>query len=327
MAVQIRRRDFVASLAGSVMCSLTARAQQRDIPTIGFLSAGSPDDSAPVLAVLRQGLKDAGLLEGYKVRIEFQWAQDQLDRLPALASDLVARNVTLIFAVTNAAAVAAKSATTTIPIVFAIGGDPVSLGLVSSIEAPNGNATGITARTPGLYVKRFDLLRQLVPRAKTVGMLINSADPTSDIQSREATEAAGKMGVELRPMSASTDSDLDPAFRGLAEQKVDVLLIPNDAFFNSRRRLIVDLAARHSLPTLYPWREYVEIGGLMSFGPNLSSGYRVASMYASRILRGAKPANLPVLQPNKFNLTINSKTAQTLNLSIPKQLLASASRL
>src|SRR5262249_12891937 len=322
------RREFITLLGGAAAWPLTgAGAQQQDIPTIGFLSAGSPDDSAPVLTVLRQGLKDAGLLEGHKVRLEFRWAQDQPDRLPTLAAELVEQNVALIFAVTNAAAYAAKLATSTIPIVFAIGGDPVSLGLVSSIEAPGGNATGITARLPGMYSKRFDLLRQLEPKAKTVGLLLNSADPTSEIQSREASEAADKLGIELRPMSASTEPDLEPAFRALAEPRVDALIIPNDAFFNSRRQLIVSLAARHSLPTLYPWREYVEIGGLMSFGPNLSSGYRVASMYVSRILRGAKPANLPVLQPNKFNLVINSKTAQALGLSIPKQLLASVSQL
>jgi ABC-type uncharacterized transport system, periplasmic component len=325
----MRRRDFMTLLCGAAAWPLAApaHAQQRDIATIGFMSAGSPDDSGPVLAALRQGLKDAGLLEGYKVRIEFRWAQDQPERLPALASDLVAQNVALIFAVTNAAAVAAKSATTTIPIVFAIGGDPVSLGLVSTIDAPGGNATGVTARTPGMYSKRLDLLRQLKPKARTIGILLHAADPTSAIQSREAAEAVGKLGLELRSMSASNESDLETAFHALAEPKVDALIIPNDAFFNSRRHLIVSLAARHSLPTLYPWREYVEIGGLMSFGPNLSSGYRVASMYASRILRGAKPANLPVLQPNKFNLFINSKTAQALGLSIPKQLLASASRL
>ena len=230
----MRRRDFMTLLCGAAAWPLAApaHAQQRDIATIGFMSAGSPDDSGPVLAALRQGLKDAGLLEGHKVRIEFRWAQDQPERLPALASDLVAQNVALIFAVTNAAAVAAKSATTTIPIVFAIGGDPVSLGLVSSIDAPGGNATGVTARTPGMYSKRLDLLRQLEPKARTIGILLHSADPTSEIQSREAVEAVGKLGLELRSMSASNESDLETAFHALAEPKVDALIIPNDAFFN-----------------------------------------------------------------------------------------------
>ena len=321
------RRELIVTLGGAVAAwPLAAHAQQRDIPTIGFLSAGSTDDSAPVLTILRQGLKDAGLIEGYKVRIEFRWAEDRPERLPALAAELVERRVAVIFAVTNAPAVAAKSATTTIPIVFAIGGDPVKLGLVSRIEAPGGNATGITARTPGLYSKRLDLLHQLDPKAKTIGILINSADPTSEIQLREAADATAKMGFELRTMSASNDPDLDPAFQALVEQKVDALLIPNDAFFNSRRHLVVGLAARYSLPTLYPWREYVEIGGLMSFGPNLTSGYRVASMYVSRILHGANPEKLPVLEPAKFNLVINSKTAQTLGFTIPKPLLAAASQ-
>jgi putative tryptophan/tyrosine transport system substrate-binding protein len=327
MAIRVRRREFLATFASSAVWPLAVRAQQREIPTIGFISAGSHDDSGPVLVVLRQGLKDAGLIEGYKVRMEFRWAQDEPDRLPALASDLVARNVALIFAVTNAAAVAAKAATTTIPIVFAIGGDPVSLGLVSSIEAPGGNATGVTNRLPGMYSKRLEILRQLEPKPKTIGILLNPANPTSEIQSREVAEAVAKFGLELRPKSASTESDLEIAFRAFAEPRVDVLIIPNDAFFNSRRQLIVKLAALHSIPTLYPWREFVDMGGLMSFGPDLNTGYRMASVYANKILKGADPAKLPVMQPNKFYFVINSKTAKALGISIPKHLLASASQL
>jgi putative ABC transport system substrate-binding protein len=327
MATRIRRREFVATLTGLAAWPIAVRAQPREIPTIGFISAGSVDDSGPVLTVLRQGLKDAGLIEGYKVRTEFRWAEDQADRLPALASDLVVRKVALIFAVTNPAAVAARSATTTIPIVFAIGGDPVALGLVSTMEAPGGNATGVTNRIPGMYSKRLDLLRQLEPKPKIIGILLNPANPTSGVQSSEAADAAAKWSLELRPMSASTETDIESAFRAFTEPRVDALIIPNDAFFNSRRQLIVNLAAGHSMPTLYPWREFVDIGGLMSFGPDLNIGYRMASMYASKILRGANPAKLPVMQPNRFYLVINSKTAKALGISIPKHLLASASQL
>jgi ABC-type uncharacterized transport system substrate-binding protein len=322
----MRRRAFIRLLGGMLTWPLAARAQSRSMRIIGFLSAGQPADSAAVIDVLRRGLKDSGLIEGHNVAIEFRWAEGNVDRLPMLATELVDLQASAILAVTNAAALAAKSATATIPIVFAIGGDPVHLGLVSNIERPGGNVTGISALTAGLDAKRVELLHQLVANAKTIGMLVNRADPGSGVQLQEAVAAASKLGLELAAKSASSDTELESAFAAL-EKQVGALLIPNDSFFNSRSKLLVGLAARRSLPTLYPWREYVEIGGLMSLGPNLSNGYRQATNYVSRILRGAKPGDLPVMLPGKFDLVINTSTAAKLGITIPRPLLSSASQL
>jgi ABC-type uncharacterized transport system substrate-binding protein len=322
-----RRREFITLLGGAAAAwPLAGRAQQPGMRVIGFLSAGSPGDSVDVVDVLRRGLTDAGLIVGYNVAIEFRWVEGQFDHLSALAAELVNRRVAVIFAVTNAAALAAKAATATIPIVFAIGGDPVSIGLVSNLNRPGGNITGISAISSGLDSKRVELLHQLVPDAKLIGILINPADPSSYIESREALSAARTLGLQLQTMSANNDSDLEVAFVSLRERPIGALLIPNDAFFNSRRGLLVGLAARHSVPTLYPWREYAEAGGLMSYGPSLSSGYRQATVYLSRILRGAKPADLPVWKPNKFELVINSKTAKALGITIAQPLLVSATQ-
>jgi ABC-type uncharacterized transport system substrate-binding protein len=322
----MRRREFIGVAGGALAWPLAARAQSRSMRIIGFLSPGQPADSAPVIDVLRRGLKDSGLMEGHNVAIEFRWAEGNMDRLPLLATELVNLQVSVIFAVTNAAALAAKSATTTIPTVFAIGGDPVALGLVSNIEKPGGNLTGISALTAGLEAKRIELLHQLAAKAKKIGMLVNRADPGSSIQLQEAVSAAGKLSLELESKNASTDPEVESAFEAL-ENQIGALLIPNDSFFNSRSKLIVGLAARHSLPTLYPWREYVDIGGLMSFGPNLMSGYRQATIYVSRILHGAKPGDLAVLLPGKFELIINTNTAAKLGVTIPRPLLLSASQL
>jgi len=316
----------VFGLTGVLALPLAARAQSRSMRILGFLSPGQPADSAVVIEVLRRGLKDSGLMEGHNVQIEFRWAEGNLDRLPQLAAELVSLQVGAIFAVTNAAALAAKSATTTIPIVFAIGGDPVALGLVPTIEKPGGNLTGISALTAGLDAKRIELLHQLVAQAKTIGMLVNQADPAASVQLKEANSATAKLALELESKNASDDAEIERAFEGL-ENRVGGLLIPNDSFFNSRRQSIVALAARHSLPTLYPWREYVEIGGLMSYGPNLMSGYRQATAYVSRILHGAKPGDLPVLLPGRFELVINTATAAKMGITIPRPLLLSASQL
>jgi ABC-type uncharacterized transport system substrate-binding protein len=325
----MKRREFINLLGGAAIAwPVAARAQQHQVmPVIGFLSTGSPDESAVVVDELRKGLRDTGLIENYNVAIEFRRAERQLDRLPVLAAELVNRPVAVLFAVDNAAALAAKAAAATIPIVFAIGGDPVRLGLVSSFDRPGGNITGVTATSRGLESKRVELLHQLADKATDIAMLINPRNPASDTQSQEGLSAARTLGLQLHILRASNDSELETAFVTLVQLRAGALLIPNDAFFNSRFRQLVALAAQHSMPALYPWREYAEAGGLMSYGTNLRVGLRDATIYLGKILRGAKPADLPVLQPTKFELIINVETAKALGLTVPRSLLVSATQI
>jgi putative tryptophan/tyrosine transport system substrate-binding protein len=320
----MRRRQVIGLLGGAAAWPVAARSQQAAKPVIGFLGPGSQDEAAAIVAMLRQGLTDVGLLEGYNMTIEFRWAQGQMDRLPALAAELANRPVTVLFAVGGAAALAAKAATATIPIVFAISGDPVALGLVASVARSGGNATGVSAAVSGLDAKRVGLLRQLVPNARDLAMLINPGEPASKAQSQEAAAAARGLGLQLQVLNASNDSDLAAAFTNLASLRPGGLLVPSDAFFNARYPQLVELAARHSLPAIYPWREYAHAGGLMSYGANLRNGLRVAGIYLSQILRGAKPAELPVELPAKFELVINVKTAKVLGITVPQALLVAA---
>jgi putative ABC transport system substrate-binding protein len=325
--MEMRRREFIGLLAGVAASPSIAHAQMRGMRVIGFLSSWHPSDSAPVIEILRLGLKDAGFIEGHNVSMLFRWAEGRIENLPALAAELVDLKVDTMFVVTNAAALAAKAATSTIPIVFAIGGDPVALGLVASIRKPDGNLTGISAFSNGLDGKRVELLHRFAPQARVIGLLINPADPAAEAQSREARAAAQKFTLQLETGTASSDAELEPAFAALAEAKISALFIPNDAFFNSRAKRLIDLAARYRLPTLYPWREFAELGGLMSFGPNLRNAFYQATVYLRRILRGVKPGNLPVLLPADFELVINGNTAAARGITIPQTLRISAAQI
>jgi putative ABC transport system substrate-binding protein len=320
----MRRRDFVKAVTASIAWPLTARAQQNAMPVIGFLSARTSSDSAHLVAVFRQALADNGFIEGRNVAIEFRWADGQYDRLPALASELANKPVAVLFAGANAAALAAKSATATIPIVFAIGGDPVDLGLVSSLNRPGGNLTGVSVISSALEAKRLELLHELLPDVTDIAVLINPTDPQSSTESRDTSAAAQTLGLHLHTLSVSDEHELARAFGALVQLQIGALLIPNDAFFNSRRDQLVTLAAHHSIPAIYPWREYAEVGGLMAYGTSLTDAYRQVGNYAGRILKGAKPADLPVLQSIKFEFVINLKTAKVFGLSFPPGLLAIA---
>ena len=316
----MRRREFIAGLGGAVAWPVVARAQQPLVPVIGFLNSGLPGPFASLLAAFRQGLKDGGYVEGQNVAIEYRWAENQADRLPALAADLVRRRVALIAATGGTrSARAAIAATTTTPILF-VTADPVDDGLVASFSRPGGNATGVSVFTRELAPKRLQWLLELVPKAHKIGMLINPASPMPDIREPEVMRA----GLKLLTIKAQADSDFELAFAQAAQQGVEALLVDADSLFNTRRAQLVALAARYSMPAAYPWREYVEAGGLMSFGTSLAGMYRQVGQYASRVLKGDKPADLPVQQPTKFEMVINLKTAKALGLTIPETLLATA---
>jgi putative ABC transport system substrate-binding protein len=319
----MRRRDFITLLGGATTWSLAASGQQ-PMPVIGILAAPAPPYAENVSAI-RQGLKEAGFVEGQNVAIEFRWAEGQLDRLPPLAADLVERQVAVIITMGGTAPLAAaKNATSTIPIVFHMGADPVRLGFVKSFNRPGGNVTGISLVQAAMATKRLEVLRELVPAAKIIGLLSNPTNPSVEIVVPDLHAAAGASGLHLIVRYASGQSDFDAAFESFVRDRVQALLVDADAVLFSRLPQITALAARHSVPAMYVSRQYVEAGGLMSYGANIADAYREVGGYAGKILKGAHPADLPVTQPTKYELAINLKTAKALGLVVPPTLLARA---
>jgi putative tryptophan/tyrosine transport system substrate-binding protein len=322
----MKRREFITLLGGAAaLWPLIARAQQPAMPVIGFLNSASPGPFALLLAAFHQGLNDGGYVEGQNVTIEYRWAEGDYDRLPELAEDLVRRQVTVIAATGGAvSARAAKAATTTIPVLFIGGADPVGAGLVSSFNRPGGNVTGVSTYTSELGPKRLELLRELVPKATKIAMLVNSEN-IADRQDVQDMEAAMQVaGVPLLTLRARIETEFEPAFVSASQQGAHALLVSSDAFFNSRRAQLVALAARYAVPAAYAWSEYAKAGGLMSYGTSLPGAYRQIGQYVTRILKGGKPAELPVQNPTKFDLLINLKTAKALGLEVPPTLLARA---
>jgi putative ABC transport system substrate-binding protein len=301
---------------------LAARAQQPAMPVVGFLGAGARGPLHEQIAAFQEGLKESGYVEGQNVAVEYGFAEGQFDRFPALASDLVRRQVAVLFVASNAGALAAKQATRTIPIVFTAGDDPVASGLVPSLNRPSGNLTGVYQFANGLEAKRLGLLHEMVPKATTIAVLVNPNYSGFENQLREVQEAAASLGVQLVIVRANVESDFDAAFSTLVQQRATALLVT--AFFNIRRQQLVVLAARHALPAIYEWREFAAAGGLMSYGTVISDSYRQAGIYTGRILKGAKRADLPVVQSTRFEFVINLPTARALGLEFPATLLARA---
>jgi putative ABC transport system substrate-binding protein len=322
----MRRREFISLLgSAAVAWPLAARAQQGTMPGIGFLSSRSASDSAPVEAAFRRGLKESGYAEGENVHIAFRWADGQFTRLPALAGNLVSlRPAVIVAAGGEVTALAAREATRTIPIVFIIGIDPVKTGLVASLNRPGGNLTGVTLFTTPLSAKRLELLRELVPGAAVIAILANPNNPSVNLYRTDMSEAARTVGQQILFINASTEGEIEAAFATLTKQRVGALVILPDPFLNTRRDQIMALAARHAMPVIYDSREHVEAGGLMSYGASYSDVYRQGGIYTGRVLKGAKPADLPVLQPTKFELILNLTTAKALGLQVPDKLVALA---
>jgi putative ABC transport system substrate-binding protein len=320
----MRRREFITLVGGAAAAwPLTARAQQPAMPVIGFLSSRSPGESAGVVAAFRQGLRETGFVEGQNLAVAFRWAEGDYDRLPALAAELVSLRAALIFAAGGPpSALAAKTTTSTIPIVFSAAPDPVHLGLVASLSRPGGNVTGMSSFTAPLGAKGVELLKELVPKTAAIAYLVNPSNPSQEIESTPVRVAADALGIQFRLLNASTENELDAAFADLVKLRADGLVVAGEPFFDSQRTKIVALSKRYSIPTCYAWRENVLLGGLMSYGNNLPELYRQAAIYAGRVLKGEKPADLPVMQPTKFELVINLKTAKALGLTVPPALLA-----
>ncbi len=321
----MNRRELITLIGGAATAwPLAARAQQPAMPVVGLLDPRSPDALADRLRGFRQGLKDAGFVEGQNAAIEYRWAENRMDRLAELAADLVRRQVAVIVTPGGlASALAAKAATTTIPIVFVVADDPVRLGLVASLARPDGNLTGINFFSGELTAKRLDLLRELVPAVSRVAVLVNPANATNaETASREAETAARAMGLQIQVFNASTSREINAAFATFVRERVDAVFIGVDPFFNSRRIQLVQLATRYAVPASYPARDFAEAGGLMSYGANIADAWRQVGVYSGRILKGAKPADLPVVQSSKFELVINAETARMLGLNVPPSLLA-----
>jgi putative tryptophan/tyrosine transport system substrate-binding protein len=321
----VKRRELITLLGGAAATwPLSARAQQRPTPVIGFLNSGTREGYAHFLAAFHESLNQAGFVEGYNLAVEYRWAEDQYDRLPSLAHDLVRRQVTLIAATTTPAALAAKASTSTIPIVFTTAADPVAAGLVASLNRPGGNATGVTNYLTNLGAKRLELLHELIPNATTIGMLVNPTYPGVASQRQDVEEAARNFGQRVHIVNAASVDDFDTALATLVQLDASGLLVSTDALFLSRRDRLVGLIAHYRLPAIYSQRDYVMVGGLMSYAASVAEGYRQAGIYVARILKGVVPTDLPVIQPSKFDLFINVKTAKALKLALAPSLLALA---
>jgi putative tryptophan/tyrosine transport system substrate-binding protein len=323
-SLPLQRREFITLLGGAAAWPLAARAQQPAMPVVGYLNNGSPESDAPRLTGLRRGLNETGYVEGRNFLIEYRWAGNQPDQLPALAADLVQLRVAVIVAAGLLPALAAKAATTSIPIVFSAAADPVQLGLVASLNRPGGNLTGFNSFAGELGAKGLALLHDLVPSTETIGFLENPNNPIFDLTTRDVLAAAPVVGLKVQILKASTDREIDTAFVSLVQGRTGALLVGNDPFFNSRIEQLVALAARHAIPAMYPLREFAAAGGLMSYGTSNRDIYQQVGIYTGRILKGAKPADLPVMQTTKFDLVINLKTAKVLNLQIPDKLFSVA---
>jgi putative tryptophan/tyrosine transport system substrate-binding protein len=323
----VKRRELLAGFCGAAAWPLAGHAQQ--LPVIGFLSSRSSDESAPLVAAFREGLKEGGFVEGQTALIEYRWAENEYDRLPALAADLVRRQVSVIVAAGGPiSAFTAKAATPAIPVVFTSVGNPVEIGLVAGLGRPGGNVTGIDATmTAELDAKRLELLHELLPALAVIGILVNPNRPDAVTQVKDIEAAARTLGLQVIIMSAGTEGDVDAAFMALVQQRLGALLISADPFFVSRRGQLVALAARHAIPTIYQWRDFVAVGGLISYGASLASAYRQAGIYTGRILKGTKPADLPIERPTKFELAVNLNTAKALGLTVPQSILLRADEL
>jgi putative ABC transport system substrate-binding protein len=324
----MRRREFITTLGGIVAATALpyrARAQQSAVPVIGFLSSRSPAESEAVVSAFRQGLAEAGYIVGQNVAIEYRWAEGRYDRLPGLAAELVNLPVAALLAAGGPpSALAAKKATSTIPIIFSAADDPVGLGLVKSLNRPGGNVTGMSVFNSTLGAKRLETLHELVPSAKTIAYLTNPTNPSFRLEVTAIQEAAKALGVDLQVLNASTDPEIAAAFARLAELHAGAIIVAGEPYFDSRRTAIVELAAKHSIPASYSWRENVAMGGLLSYGSSIADSYRNSGIYCGRILKGEKPADLPVMQPTKFEMTLNLQTARALGLTVPPALLIGA---
>jgi len=322
----VNRRELMLLLAGALTAPRALRAQQRATPLIGFLGSTSPGPNAANVAAFRRGLSEAGYVEGQNVAIEYRWAEGRYDRLPAMAADLIGHKVDVI--VTSGGPVsarAAKNATSTIPIAAVVGGDPIADGLIASLSRPGGNLTGVTFMMTELMPKLFELLSELVPQARVIALLVNPNDASSAERTmRDVEEAARVKGRQLHILKAGTESEIDTAFATLVQLKIGALFVGANALFASRREQLVTLASRYAVPAIYEWREFAELGGLISYGPSITAAYRQVGIYTGRILKGAKPADLPVQQPTTFELVVNLNTAKALGLTVPPSILARA---
>jgi putative tryptophan/tyrosine transport system substrate-binding protein len=320
----VRRRDFIKAIGGAAVLPLAAQAQKPPMPVVAYLSAGTSGGDARPAAAFVKGLAENGYEDGKTVQIVYRWGENKYDRLPSMAADLVRDQVAVIAAFGTPAVRAAKAAATTIPVVFTTIADPVQMGFVAGLNRPGGNMTGVTLLTVEVAPKLLDMLRGVVPSATAIALLLNPTNPNSETQSKKTQEAASRLGLQLHVLNASTERDFDPAFARMAELQAGALIIGQDVFFNAESTKLAALALRHAIPAIYSQPEFTAAGGLMSYGSSRADAWHQAGIYAGRILKGEKPADLPVVQPTKFDLTINLKTAKALGLALPTALLASA---